>query len=355
MSRAKPAGQAAALIIAGGRGTRFWPETRGDRPKPLFSLNGRTTLLADTIARIQPLIATQRIFVLAAAVHQRAFARALRGLIPPRNLILEPDGRGTAVAIAYGASAIKSRLGDCIVTVFPADHFIEPASGFRRTIADAIALARSHDALVVVGVAPARAETGYGYQQIGARVGRGFRVTRFVEKPPRATAARMVRSRRYLWNAGIFVMSTRTLEAELTARAPALARAVREFNKRSKRELARLYRRLKFDAFDRAVVEKSSNVLGVRAGFRWFDVGSWDGLWDALRGRSSNVLRGNVLALNSNGVLARASKRLMVVLGAQDLVIVDSDDALLVASRQSSQDVRRVIAELERRGRGRYL
>ncbi|MGH7948335.1 MAG: mannose-1-phosphate guanylyltransferase [Candidatus Binataceae bacterium] len=355
MSRAKPAGGAAALIIAGGRGTRFWPETRGDRPKPFFSLNGRTTLLADTIARIQPLIAKERIFVIAAAAHGRAYRRALRGLAPPRNLILEPDSRGTAVAIAYGASVIKSRLGECVIAVFPADHCIEPASALQRTIADAIALARSRDALVVVGVAPTRAETGYGYQQIGARVARGYRVSRFVEKPPPATAARMVRSRRYLWNAGMFVISTRTLDAELAASVPTLARAVRGLGNRPKREFERAYRRLNYGAFDREVVEKSTRVLGVRAGFRWFDVGSWDGLWDALRGRSSNVLSGNVLAFNSNGVLARASKRLMVVLDAHDLVIVDSDDALLVARRQSSQDVRSAVAELERRGRRRYL
>jgi mannose-1-phosphate guanylyltransferase len=355
MPSAKPDRGAAALIIAGGRGTRFWPQSRGERPKPLFSLDGRTTLLGDTVARLHPLIARERIFVLTAAAHERGYRRALRGMIPRRNLILEPDGRGTAIAIVYGASVIRRLLGDCVVAAFPADHFIEPASAFRRTIADAIALAVRHDALVVIGVAPTRAEPGYGYQQVGARVGAGFRVVRFVEKPPPEVVARMVRSRRYLWNAGMFVMSTRTLDSELASHAPALARAARKLAATPQRGLARAYRSLHFDAFDREVIEKSRNVLGVRARFRWFDVGSWDGLWDALRRRDANVLRGNVLALDSRGVLARASKRLMVVLGVRDLVVIDTDDAVLVANRGSSQDIRRVIAELERRGMRRYL
>ena len=353
--------RAAALIIAGGRGTRFWPESRADRPKPLFSLDGKTSLLADTIARVMPLIARDNVFVLVSADQQAAFRGAVRGQIPPANLIVEPEGRGTAVAIAYGAAAIGKRLGaDTVVAAMPADHHIAPAAGFRATIGDAIELAAAHDAIVVVGITPTRAESGFGYQRIGQAVGAGFKVVRFIEKPSPARARQMVRSGKFLWNAGMFVMRIDTLEAQLETHAPALAAAMRRLGETSRRpdgrtDLARIYRGLDFDSFDRVVAEKSRNVLGVRACFRWHDVGSWEGLWEAMRGDGRNALSGNVVALGADGVLARGGKRLMVLLGGSDLIAVDTGDALLIARRSESQEIRRVIDELRRRGMGRYL
>jgi mannose-1-phosphate guanylyltransferase len=243
------------LIIAGGRGTRFWPESRAGRPKPLFSIDGKTSLLDDTIARTRPLIPSERIFVLVSADQAAAFRRPLKSKIPTHNLIVEPEGRGTAVAITYGAAIITQRLGDdTVIAVMPADHYIAPAAGFRRTIAQAIALAAKNRVLV-----------------------------------------------------------------------------------------------------DRVVAEKSGIVLGVRARFRWHDIGSWEGLWEAFRGRGSNVLSGNAIALDADGVLARARDRLVVLFGVSDLVAIDTGDAILIAPRSKSQEVRRVIDELRRRGFTRYL
>jgi mannose-1-phosphate guanylyltransferase len=346
----------AALIIAGGRGTRFWPESRADRPKPLFSIDGKTTLLDDTIARLQPLVPRDRVFVLASADQAPAFRRAVKSSLPPRNLIVEPEGRGTAVAITYGAATIASRFGgDTVVAVMPADHYIAPPAGFRRTIANAVALASSHDAIVVVGVTPTRPETGYGYQKIGDTIGAGFRVDRFIEKPAPAVAQKMVRAGRFLWNAGMFVMRAATLDTELERHAPGLAEAMRRFGAIKPSALPDYYRALEFDSFDRVVAEKSDNVLGVRAQFEWHDVGSWEGLWEALRGKESNVISGNAIALDSDGVLARAGKRLMVLIGVSDLVAVDTGDAILIARRSRSQEVRAAIDELRRRRLDRYL
>ncbi len=351
----KPIG--AALIIAGGRGTRFWPESRAGRPKPLFAIHGKTSLLAETIARAQPLIPKERIFVLVGADQREPFRRALRGLIPPRNLIVEPTGRGTAVAIAYGGAVIARRLGiETVVAVMPADHYVTPATGFRATVASAIALAAANDALIVVGVTPTRPETGYGYQKIGRVVGAGFKVDRFIEKPESARARQMVKSGKFLWNAGIFVMRIATLARELDEHAPDLAAAMITLATLRAGDLSRAYGRLEFDSFDRVVAEKSTHVLSVRAGFRWFDVGSWEGLWEALGdGAAGNVTLGNVIALDSNGVIARGGKRLMVLLGVSDLVAIDTGDAILIARRSQSQEVRRVPKELARRGLTRYL
>jgi mannose-1-phosphate guanylyltransferase/mannose-6-phosphate isomerase len=346
----------AALIIAGGRGTRFWPASRAGRPKPLFAIDGKTSLLADTIARTAPLVSRDRIFVLISADQAALFRRAVKGLIPPRNLIVEPAGRGTAVAIAYGAAVIAARFDfETVIAVMPADHYIAPSAGFRRTLGAAITLAASHDAIVVVGVSATRAESGYGYQKVGRAIGLGFKVEGFVEKPAPPVAQKMVRSGRFLWNAGMFVMRVATLASELERHAPALAAAMSTFPTVKAAQLDRLYRRLDFDSFDRVVAEKSLNVIGVRARFRWHDVGSWEGLWEALRGGHRNVLRGNVVALDADGVLARAGESLMVLLGVNDLVAVDTGDAVLIARRSQSQEIGRVIDELERRHLTRYL
>jgi mannose-1-phosphate guanylyltransferase/mannose-6-phosphate isomerase len=356
LKTASPRRQVAVMIIAGGRGTRFWPESRVNRPKPLFSINGRTSLLTDTVTRMHPLIPRERIFVLASASQAPLFRPELKPLIPAANLIVEPEGRGTAVAIAYGTAFIARRLGQqTIVATMPADHFVAPAAGFQRTLREAIALAASHAAIVVIGIKPTRLETGYGYQKIGASVGVGFKLARFVEKPSAAVAAKMVRSGNFLWNAGMFVMSGITLTAELERYAPVLAAAMHSFGSMPATELERRYRALEFDSFDRLIVERSHNVLGVRARFRWHDVGSWEGLWEALRGSGRNVLSGNVLAIDADGVLARARERLMVVVGVRDIVAVDAGDVILVARRSESQNVRRVIAELQHRGLKHYL
>ena len=344
-----------ALIIAGGSGTRFWPASRASHPKPLFSVDGKRTLLANTTLRLQPLAAPSRIFVLAAASHAAAFRRALRGLIPAGNLIVEPAARGTAVAIAYGAAVIERRTGPGVMAVLPADHLIEPATQFRATLSAASVLAARNQSIVVIGVPPSHPEPGFGYLKVGDAHGRGFVVERFVEKPPLAIARRMVRGGKYLWNAGMFVFSTNTLDAELRRIVPSLHSSVRRLVGMPAKAAARGYLRLAFDSFDREVVEKSTRVLGVRARFRWHDVGSWEGLRHAIGGRAGKILRGNIIALDSDRVVAHAGKRLMVLFGAHDIVAIDTDDAILVAHRSRSQDLRRVSEELSRRGLHQFL
>jgi mannose-1-phosphate guanylyltransferase len=300
-------------------------------------------------------VARDRIFVLAAQSHSAPFRRAIRGLIPSCNLVIEPAARGTAVAIAYGAAVIERRYGQGVIAAMPADHLIERAAGFQASLSDAAALARSENSIVVIGIPPTHADSGFGYQKVGKAHGRGFVVERFVEKPPIALARRMVKSGRYLWNAGMFVMSTTTLNAELHAKLPSLSRAVRALVGRPSAEITPRYLKLVYDSFDREVVEKSDCVLGVKAQFDWHDVGSWEGLRHALGGKDRNILRGAVVALDSSRVIAQSGKRLMVLFGVDDLVAIDTDDAVLVAHRSRSQDLRLVSEELARRGLRKYL
>ncbi|HKD68211.1 MAG TPA: sugar phosphate nucleotidyltransferase [Candidatus Binataceae bacterium] len=357
LSAAALRGRSAALIIAGGFGARFWPAARSDRPKPLFSLNGRTSLLDDTIARLQPLIAPERIFVLVPATIEEVFAAALKDRIPRANLLLEPDRCGTAVAIAYGGALIKSRLGEALMAVMPADHYIYPPASFRRTLAAGMRLAARNESggsIVIIGVPPSRPDPGYGYLEIGQPLEGGFSVKKFVEKPSAAVARSMLRSGKFLWNAGMFLMSIATLEGELSRHTPRLLAALPKLV-RQEPGWERLYKGLKFDSFDYEVVEKSARVAAVRADFSWNDVGSWDGLWQTLRDGEGNALSGNVVAMDSKQVLARGGQRLMVLLGVEDLIVVDTPDALLVANRSRTQDVKGVVKELRRRRLTGYI
>ncbi|HUY25783.1 MAG TPA: sugar phosphate nucleotidyltransferase [Candidatus Binataceae bacterium] len=350
-----PRAPLSALIIAGGSGTRLWPASRRHQPKPLFSADGKLSLLEATLARLGRLVPRERIFVLVAATHADAFRRALGGLIPARNLIVEPAARGTAVAIAYGMAAIARRVGAGVVAVMPADHLIEPAAGFRATLAVAARLAASERAIVVIGIAPTRPETGFGYQKIGPAIGAGFKVEQFIEKPPLARARRMLAAGNFLWNAGMFVMDSETLAAELAAHSPALGAAANSLVAMPRAKFERAYKKLAFDSFDREVVERSRNVLGVRARYRWHDVGSWDGLRRAVAGEQASVTRGNVLALDSERIVAHSDSRLMVIFGVSDLIAIDAGDAILIAHRNQSDAMRRVTDELARRGMGKYL
>ncbi len=339
------------LIIAGGRGTRFWPASREARPKPLFSIDGKTSLLADTIARHVPLVPRERIFVLAAAAHRRSVsARAARtdSRAESDRRALRARHRGSNRLWRRGYQAQAGRRSDRSRS--PPIITSRPRAQYRRTLADAIGLAATHDSIVAIGIPPTRPETGYGYQKIGAKVGAGFRIEKFVEKPPLAVARQMVRSGRYLWNASMFVASTQTLAREFAAHAPELGIAAGKLARMPRKKLARAYGRLRYDSFDRVIMEKSANVLSVRARFSWHDVGSWDGLWDAVGNVGGNVIRGNAIALESERVLAHPDSRLMVLFGVRDLIVVDTGDAILVAHREMSPHVGRVTKELERRG-----
>ncbi len=345
----------AALIIAGGSGSRFWPLSRVQRPKPLFKLDGKATLLAETILRHQPLIASEHIFVIAPASLEHVFRRAIRGLVPAKNLIIEPRARGTTVAIAYGCAQITRRLGESVIVVAPADHYLAPVSAFRATLRTALKLAVAQQAIVLIGITPSAPDTGYGYLKMGQPAGGGFEVARFVEKPDLAAAERMLREGGFLWNAGIFVMHARALESALQACCPALPVALERISQAASGKARALFSKLRFDSFDYAVLEKSSRLLAVRARFKWHDVGSWEGLWKVTRGKQDNALCGNVLSFDTRGVIAHSPRRLMVLVSVEDLIAVDAGDAILIARRSRSEQVRKVVDELKRRKLEGYL
>ena len=342
-------------MIAGGSGTRFWPRSRARVPKQLLPLLGARSMLQETIARVSPPIARERLLVVTGRRQAGAVRRQLAGL--SATVVVEPEARSTAPAIALAALRIAARDPDAVMAVLPADHAIANVAAFRRDLRLALDVAERTSALVTIGVVPTHPETGYGYIRVGRPIrgtrGRAAHVAGFVEKPTRPRAEALLARGDVLWNSGIFAWRVSAILAALRRHLPAVVRTLEAAGGRG---LAAAYRRLRTVSIDHGVLEHAAEVAVVRARFDWSDVGSWAAvaaLWAGGNGR--NVLRGRSLAIDSRGCLVDGGKRLVAVLGVDDLVVVDTPDAVLVCRKDRSQDVRLVVDELRRRGLTRYL
>lgn len=360
-----------AVILAGGVGTRFWPLSRTRFPKQFLRLVGDTSLLQRTAERLLPLVGWERLLV----VTHRKYAARVRAELPrlPRNHVLsEPAARNTLPALVLATAWIRARCPEAVTIAAPSDHLVRPAIAFRQTLRYAARLAREEGLLVTLGVVPTRVETGYGYIEVGARLhprcrdqGMAFHVQRFREKPDRRTAARYLRSGNFLWNSGMFVWRVdRFWEAasecasEMTEKFGAL---LRKEGKSWQRHLASLYPSLPSVSVDQGVLEPLSKrrehrIAVVRAPFAWSDIGSWAEAGTLFpTDAHQNALRGRVVVIDSRGNVIWSPRRLAALVGVQDLIVVDTPDAVLVCAKEHAQALREVIRELEQRGWQRYL
>lgn len=353
MSRAR-ANERYAVVMAGGLGTRFWPHSRRRSPKQFLSIRGRQSMLQETVRRLGAVVPKERLLIVAG----REFAPLVRKQLPAlprRNLLVEPAARGTAACLALAAEWISARDRTAVMGVFPADHVITEPAEFRRALRRAFELADRDGALVTFGVAPTYAETGFGYVEPGVPLGRAkpavYRVVRFHEKPDEPTARSYV-GKGYLWNSGMFAWRVDVIRDAFARHAPRIARAVRAA---SAEERIDRYRRLPVEPVDRAILERAENIAVVRADFGWSDVGSWAAmasLWGT--DAAANARRGPALLIDSRDTVVYAADRLVAVLGAEDLIVVDSPDALLVCRKSRAQDVRQVVEAIAH-GKYRHL
>jgi mannose-1-phosphate guanylyltransferase len=349
-----------AVIMAGGSGTRFWPLSRRKHPKQLLQLFGKGTLVEQTVARIQGLIPPRRIYVFTNELLREEVRRRLPR-IPPQQIVAEPAARNTAPTIGLAAHEILRRDRDGLMVVLPSDHVIIRPAAFQRALRAACRWASTKDRSVVLGLKPARPDTGYGYVRVGslAQRVRGeeiYRVERFTEKPPLATARRYVASGRYFWNGGMFIWRAATLIRNLEQFQPRMAKGLAQITAaggaRNPATLRRLFPKLEKISIDYALMEKIPNIFAVTADIGWSDVGSWAVAYALQRkDREGNIKPANSLCLDSRGNMIVSPRKFVVTVGVQDLVIVDTDDALLVCARERSQEVGRAVQELERRGR----
>lgn len=338
------------VILSGGSGTRLWPLSREAHPKPLLRLFGERSLLQQTALRAEgppPIVVCNEEHRFISAEQLREVGRA------PRALILEPEGRNTAPALAVAALEAARGGADPVMLVMPADHLIRKPAGFRKAVRAAAAHAAKGD-FVVFGVKPDRAETGYGYIR-----GKGV-VEAFVEKPDAARARKYVASGKYSWNSGMFMLRASCWQKVLARFAPGIAAAAEKAWSRAQRDgdFLRLdadaWRPCRSGSIDKAVAEKLAGASGeprlvvVPLDAGWSDIGSWDALWEAsARDAQGNVAQGDVLLEDAGGTLVFSDGRLVAAVGTRDLMIVDTPDALLVAPRSRAPQVKEVVAKMK--------
>jgi mannose-1-phosphate guanylyltransferase len=349
-----------ALILAGGSGTRFWPASRRRRPKQLLPLLDDRTLLRLTFDRLRPLVGPDDVWIATARDLGEAVRRELPE-VPPEQILLEPEGRNTAPAIAWLlASMPAAKRGDVVVSLH-SDHSMEDEEAFRAALAAAASAVDERDAVVALGVRPRWAEVGYGWLETAEPIGdhdgrpRLLRVLRFREKPDAATAESFVRGGRHLWNAGIFVFRGSTLLDRLARLEPAMASGVAAAAADPGR-LDAIWAQVPAAPIDTAVMERLDQLYTVVLDCGWSDLGSWAALAEAALARAGgdgdgNVTRGDTVAVDATDNLLWSEDGLVAVLGVDGLAVVQSGGAVLVVPKGRSQEVRRLVDELRRRGR----
>ncbi|WP_395672181.1 mannose-1-phosphate guanylyltransferase/mannose-6-phosphate isomerase [Phenylobacterium sp.] len=343
------------VILSGGSGSRLWPLSRESYPKQLLPLIGETTLLQETALRVTDSARFHPVTVVANAEHRFVIAEQLRQIDArtPR-IVLEPMARNTAAAVATAALLAADDDAEALILVMPADHAVPDAAAFVATIEAGLPAAKAGN-LVLFGITPDSPATGYGYIRGGeAREGAARAVQAFVEKPDLATAEGYVASGDYYWNAGIFLLPAASVIAELDAHAPQVLAAVRAAVQAATTDLDFL--RLDPEAFarspsisiDYAVMERTSRAAVVPANFMWSDVGAWSALWRlAADGAEGNVEIGDVVSEQTTGSYLRSEGPLIATLGVENLIVVATPDAVLVASRKADEDVKRIVERLK--------
>jgi mannose-1-phosphate guanylyltransferase len=341
-----------AVVMAGGRGTRFWPRSRALRPKQFLPMAGDQPLLVQTVERLRPDVEPRHVYVVTTEDLAEA-TRALLPELPPENVIVEPEGRNTAPCLALALAVIARRVPEGVMAVLSADHWIGDRDLFIGDLRVAAGHAEREGALVTFGIRPAFPETGYGYIEAEGE-GPVCAVRAFREKPDRATAMDYVASGRHFWNAGIFVWTLKDMRAELQRHAPELLQPLEAWAAAGAdaSTLAATYGKLPKISIDYALMEKSDRVAVVPARFRWSDVGSWPAAAAFVDPDArGNATQGDVVLVDADNCAVFGGRRLVACAGVQDLIVVDEPDALLVCRRDRAQEVKTIVERLQAAGR----
>lgn len=353
-----------AIIPAGGSGTRLWPLSRSSWPKFLLPLPGPRTMIQETVHRLGPLCQPETMLIVTGSGHATAVARQLPEL-GDQQIVIEPSARGTGPAIGLGVALIARHDPDAIVGSFAADHHVRHPGTFVDDVRAAIEVA-SQGYLVTIGIEPEYPETGYGYIRAGEPIGEfagqpAYRVAQFKEKPDRTTAEEYIQSGEYLWNASMFVWKASVLLEEMSRLLPDLAgslmRIAGDWDTPQRQEtFARIWPEIADVTIDHGILERSDRVAVVPSQMGWSDLGDWDNVGKLLQGGDGNVVvNSEVLASNANHSVVYGNQRPVALVGVENLVVIDTDDALLICDREQAQDVKSIVDQLKQQGRTELL
>ena len=348
-------GQLYALIMAGGRGTRFWPESTSQKPKQYLSLTGDKPLLEKTLDRFEGLVAPKKRYIVTVKEQESLAASCGNGKIGENNLIFEPSGRNTApcILLSLAAMELEGAKDDDVLAIVPSDHVILNEQGFRNTVKISAIAALKEDTIVTIGIKPSFPHTGYGYIKRGDLQGENaFHVDDFKEKPDRNTAEEYVRTGEYFWNAGMFVGSFKRFKEEFKKCSPETFSHYEDLLKalKSKGDIKEVYEMMPKDSIDYAVMEKSRRVSVVAADFDWNDLGSWDALESVVDSQKENTLvgSGESFVKEASGNIVYAPGRHISLIGVKDLIVVTNEKAVVVIPKDRSQEVKDIVEDISK-------
>jgi len=354
-----------AVIMAGGVGTRFWPRSRVKRPKQLLNIVDDQTMIQATIARLDNLIPYEQTYIVTTKPQKEEIFNQLP-FLKSKNLIIEPKGKNTAPCIGLAAIILKQQNPEAVMAVLPADHRIQNETHFRKVLAAAEILAARNDCLVTLGINPTYPSTGYGYIQINEKKDEvsgleAYKVKTFAEKPDQKTAERFLKSGDFFWNSGMFIWKIETILSEIEKSLPDLYDGLMEIEKslgtkNEKEVIQKVYCQIKSISIDYGVMEQSTNVFVLKGEFEWNDVGSWEEVYKiSSKDSKKNVLFGNHLLKESTGCLIDVPKRFVGAIGIENLIVVETDDALLICPRNKAQEVKELVDTMNQKKMDEYL
>lgn len=352
-----------ALIMAGGKGERFWPKSRVTLPKQFLSLtDDGKTMIQLTVERISQLVALEDVYIATNKNYKELVKQQLPGL-PEQNILCEPIGRNTAPCIGLGAVHVAGKYEDATMIVLPSDHLVKNNEIFAETLSNACEIAEEGDNLVTIGITPNYPETGYGYINYDkSRVYKaGYEVSRFVEKPDLETAKKYLSEGTYLWNSGMFAWKVSTIlkcfDKFMNSTYNGLLKIKESIGTMDEQEvLESEFPNLESQSVDYGIMEKAENIYILPGNFGWDDVGSWLAVGRIKNNdENNNVVNGNVVAVNTKNCVIEGSKKLIATVGLRDMVVVDTDDALLISTKENAGEIKQVLAKLRESGRQEYL
>lgn len=355
-----------AVIMAGGKGERFWPKSRKSLPKQFLSLtDDGKTMIQLTVERLKKLVDIDNVYIVTNKDYKNLVLEQIKG-IPEENILLEPVAKNTAPCIGLAAMHIKKKYNDAVMIVLPSDHLIKYNEIYMDTLKVAIEVAEEDGNLLTIGITPSYPETGYGYINFGRdeddiKRNNIYRVKRFVEKPNLETAKEYLASGKYLWNSGMFVWKSSTILNNFRELLPEIFEGLEKIYETigtAEEEiiLHQEFSKFQSESIDYGIMERAGNIYTIPGSFGWDDVGSWLALERINRTNDDgNVIKGNVITIDSKKSIIQGQDKLIATIGIEDLIVIDTDDALLIAKKDSTQEVKKVIENLKICNRNEYL